>query len=160
MRHVVHGALTLLGAVLLHALIGPWLASSIFGLHVLPIAVILFAMVKGDLAGALMGTAAGIVADAFSLGVFGANGVVLTSVGFLAGWISRRINVVSPVRSFLFITLFSAFELAARVSLVAAILSEPAPWEQGRLLLPPPVMGLVGAIAFALFRRIRKTYEH
>ncbi len=105
-----------------------------------------------------MGTAAGIVADAFSLGVFGVNGVVLTAVGFLAGWISRRINVVSPARSFLFIGLLSAFELAVRVSLIASILAEPAPWDQGRLLLHPPVMGLAGAVAFALFRRIRKAY--
>ncbi len=158
MRLVLYGALTLLGAVLLHALLGPWLSASIFGLNVFPIAVILFAMVKGDLAGALMGTAAGIVADAFSLGVFGVNGVVLTAVGFLAGWISRRINVVSPARSFLFIGLLSAFELAVRVSLIASILAEPAPWDQGRLLLHPPVMGLAGAVAFALFRRIRKAY--
>ena len=158
MRLVLYGALTLLGAVLLHALLGPWLSASIFGLNVFPIAVILFAMVKGDLAGALMGTAAGIVADAFSLGVFGVNGVVLTAVGFLAGWISRRINVVSPARSFLFIGLLSAFELAVRVSLIASILAEPAPWDQGRLLLHPPFMGLAGAVAFALFRRIRKAY--
>ncbi|MGD0781584.1 MAG: hypothetical protein ABSA30_01850 [Candidatus Aminicenantales bacterium] len=159
MRGVIHGALTLLGAVLIHALIGPWLAASVSGLNVFPIAVILFAMVKGDLAGALMGTAAGIVADAFSLGVFGVNGVVLTAVGFLAGWISRRINVVSPARSFLFIGLLSAFDLAFRVGLASAVLAEPAPWDQGRLLFQPPVMGLAGAAAFALFRRIRKAYE-
>ncbi len=158
MRNILHGALTLLGAVLLHALVGPWLSASVFGFYVFPIAVILYAMIKGDLAGALMGTAAGIVADAFSLGVFGVNGVVLTAVGFLAGWISRRINVVSPARSFLFIGILSAFELAVRVSLIAAILGEPVPWDQGRLLLHPPVMGLAGAAAFALFRRIRKAY--
>ncbi len=159
MRGVIHGALTLLGAVLVHALVGPGLASSVFGFKVFPLAVILFGMVKGDLAGALMGTAAGIVADAFSLGVFGANGVVLTAVGFLAGWISRRINVVSPARSFLFIGLLSALELTLRVSLATAVLGESAPWNQGRLLFQPPVMGLAGAAAFALFRRIRKAYE-
>jgi rod shape-determining protein MreD len=147
-----------LGAVLLHSVAGPWLAASIFGLNVFPIAVILFAMVKGDLAGAVMGSLAGIVADSFSLGVFGVNGVVLTAVGFLSGWISRRINVAAPVRSFLFIGLISALELALRLSVAAAVLAEPAPWDQGRLLLQLPVMALAGAAAFALYRRIRNAH--
>jgi rod shape-determining protein MreD len=158
MRHVLHGALTLLGAVLLHALIGPWLAAFIFGLNIFPIAVILFAMVKGDLAGAVMGTAAGIAADAFSLGVFGVNGVVLTAVGFLSGWVSRRINVVAPGRSFLFIGLLSALELALRLSLSAAILAERVPWNHGWILLQPPAMALAGTVTFALFRRIRRAH--
>ena len=158
MRDVVHGALVLLGAFLLHALAGPWLAASLFGLNVFPIAVILFAMVKGDMAGAVMGSFAGIVADSFSLGVFGVNGVVLTAVGFLSGWISRRINVVAPARSFLFIGLLSALELFLRLGLSAAVLSKPAPWNQGRLLLQPLFMAAAGAAAFAVFRRIRKAH--
>ena len=157
-RDVLHGALVLLGAVLIHALVGPWLAASLFGLNVFPIAVILFAMVKGDMAGAVMGSFAGIVADSFSMGVFGVNGVILTAVGFLSGWISRRINVVAPARSFLFIGLLSALELFLRLGLSAAVLAEPAPWNQGRLLLQPLFMAAAGAAAFAVFRRIRKAH--
>jgi rod shape-determining protein MreD len=160
MRDVFHGALVLLGAVLVHALIGPWLAASIFGLNVFPIAVILFAMVKGDLAGAIMGVLAGVFADSFSLGVFGINGVVLTGVGFLSGWVSRRINVTAPIRSFLFIGLLSTLELALRLSLSAALLAESVPWNRGRLLFQPPVMALAGAASFALYRRIRKAHAH
>jgi rod shape-determining protein MreD len=158
MHDILHGALTLLGAVLIHALVGPWLAASMFGLNVFPIAVILFAMVKGDLAGAVLGTAAGAAADAFSLGVFGINGVVYTAIGFLSGWVSRRINVSAFGRSILFIGLLSGLELALRLSLSAAVIGEHVPWNRGWLLLQPPAAALAGASAFALFRRIRRAH--
>jgi rod shape-determining protein MreD len=157
-REFLHGALTLLGAVLIQSLAGPALGGSILGLNVFPIAVFLFAMVKGDLAGAIMGTAAGFVADAFSLGVFGINGLVYTAVGFLAGWVSRRINVISFIRSFIFIGVLAGLELALHSGLTAVVIAEPVPWNRGWLLLRPPAMAVAGSVAFAVFRRIRNAH--
>jgi rod shape-determining protein MreD len=157
-RNVLHGALILLAAVLLQFLAGPALADHLFGLDLFPIAVILFAMSKGDLAGAVMGVVAGLAADTFSLGVFGVSGLVLTAVGFLAGWISRRFSVTALARSFLFILLFAALDLLLRAGLAAALLSEPVPWNGGRLLFQPPAAAVIGTAALALYRRFRKTH--
>ena len=158
MRDVLHGAAVLLAAVLLQFLAGPALADLLFGLDLFPIAVILFAMSKGDLAGAVMGAAAGLAADTFSVGVFGVSGLVLTTVGFLAGWISRRFNVTALARSFLFLLLFTALDLLLRAGLGVALLSEPVPWNGGRLLFQPPAAAVLGAAVFALHRRFRKAH--
>ncbi len=55
MRDVLHGGLTLAAAFLVHAVLGGFLASSFFGLDAFLVAVLLFAIVKGDVPGAIMG---------------------------------------------------------------------------------------------------------
>lgn len=156
MRDVLHGGLSLAVAFLVHALLGRFLTASLLGLDSFLIAVLLFAVVKGDLAGAVMGAAAGLFSDAFSIGVFGISGAAYIPAGFLAGWISRRINVLGFLRSFLFLTAMAAVAVAGRVLLAAAILGEAIPWRRGLLLLRPAAAGLAGAAAFALFRRFRR----
>ncbi|MCX6560094.1 MAG: hypothetical protein NTZ26_06210 [Candidatus Aminicenantes bacterium] len=157
MRDVLHGGLILMAAFLVHAVLGRFLAASFFGVDSFLVAVLLFAIVKGDLAGAVMGTAAGLFADAFSLGVFGISGAAFIVAGFLSGWISRRINIMTFLRSFIFLTGLSALALGERLVLNAVVIAEPIPWQRGGLLLRPVATGLAGAAAFALFRRFRRT---
>jgi rod shape-determining protein MreD len=157
MRDILHGGLTLAAAFLVHAVLGRFLATTLPGVDCFLIAVLLFAIAKGDLAGAVMGAAAGLFADAFSIGVFGISGTAYIAVGFLAGWISRRINVLGFLRSFLFLTAMAAAAVAGRVLLAAAVIGEPIPWRRGLLLLSPVATGLAGAAAFSLFRRFRRT---
>ncbi len=78
-------------------------------------AVLLFAIVKGDVPGAVMGAAAGLFADAFSVGVFGISGFAYTAAGFLSGWVSRRINVMTFLRSFVFLTGLAVLALGLRL---------------------------------------------
>lgn len=158
MRDVMQGGLTLIAALLVYAVFGRWLAALSLGLNVFLLAVVLFAMVKGDLAGALIGTAAGLAADAFSVGVFGLNGVVFTAVGFFSGWVSRRISVAAFGRSFVFIGVMAVAGLFLRLGLTAAMLSERIPWSSGRILLQPPIMALAGALVFSGYRRVRGSH--
>jgi rod shape-determining protein MreD len=146
-----------MAAFLVHAVLGRFLAASFFGVDAFLVAVLLFAIVKGDLAGAVMGTAAGLFADAFSVGVFGVSGAAFTVAGFLSGWVSRRINVMTFLRSFIFLTGLSSLALGERLILNAVVIAEPIPWQRGALLLRPLATGLAGAAAFALFRRFRRT---
>jgi rod shape-determining protein MreD len=156
LRDVLHGGLTLAAAFLVHAILGGFLASSFFGLDAFLVAVLLFAIVKGDLPGAFMGAVAGIFSDAFSVGVFGISGLAFTAAGFLSGWVSRRINVMTFLRSFVFLTGLSALALGLRLGLSMVVLADPIPWLRGVLLLRPLAAGLAGAAAFALFRRFRR----
>lgn len=158
MRGVLHGGLTLLAAFLGHILFGKFLAQSAFGVNPFLVAVLLFAAVKGDLAGAIMGSGAGLVADAFSVGVFGISGAVYTVVGFLAGWISRRISVVTIVRSFVFLYILAALAIVLRLGLTAVVIAESIPWNRGRLLLQPLATALSASLVFAVFRSVRRRY--
>lgn len=158
MRGLLHGGLTLLAAFLGHILFGKILAQSAFGVNPFLVAVLLFAVVKGDLAGAIMGSVAGLVADSFSLGVFGVSGAVYTAVGFLAGWISRRINVMTIVRSFVFLFILSALAMVLRLGLTAVVIAERIPWSNGRLLLQPPATALCASLVFAVFQSVRRRY--
>jgi rod shape-determining protein MreD len=155
-RDVLHGGLTLAGAFLVHAVLGRFLASPALGVDSFLVAVLLFAIVKGDMAGAVMGAVAGLFADSFSIGVFGISGAAFIGAGFLSGWISRRINVLGFLRSFLFLAAMAAAAIAGRVLLSAAVLGEPIPWRRGLLLLRPVFTALAGALAFAVFRRFRR----
>jgi rod shape-determining protein MreD len=157
-RNVLHGGLTLAAAFVVHAVLGRFLAAALFGVDSFLIAVLLFAIVKGDLAGAVMGAAAGLFADAFSIGVFGVSGAAYIVVGFLSGWVSRRINVLGFLRSFVFLTGLSILAWAGRLTLNAVVIGEPIPWQRGLLLLRPVATALAGAAAFALFRRFRRTH--
>ncbi len=157
MRDVLHGGLTLAAAFLVHAVLGGFLASSFFGLDAFLVAVLLFAIVKGDVPGAMIGAAAGLFTDAFSIGVFGISGFAYTAAGFLSGWVSRRINVMTFLRSFVFLTGLAILALGLRLGLGMIVLADPIPWQRGTLLLRPLAAGLAGAAAFALFRRFRRT---
>lgn len=156
MRDVLHGGLTLLAAFLIHSVLGGFLFASLFGLDAFLVAVLVFAIVKGDLPGAVLGAAAGLFSDAFSIGVFGISGIAYTAVGFLSGWISHRINVLTFLRSLIFLTGLAALAIALRLGLNAVVLADPIPWQKGLLLLRPAADGLAGAAVFALFRRIRR----
>lgn len=156
MKDVLHGGLTLLAAFLVHAVLGGFLVNSIFGLDAFLVAVLVFALVKGDVPGAVLGAAAGLFSDAFSIGVFGISGIAFTAAGFLSGWISHRIHVLTFLRSLIFLTGLATLAMALRLGLNAVVLADPVPWQKGLLLLRPAAAGLAGAAAFALFRRFRR----
>ena len=156
-RDILHGAVTLLATFAFQAFLGKPLAATPFRVNIFLPAVLVFAVIKGDLAGAGMGAAAGLVADAFSVGVFGIAGTVYTLVGFMAGWISRRIHILSFLRSFILFGLLGLIGMVFRLALTAAVIAEPIPWDRGRILLQPLSTAFLAAFAFAVFRRLRRS---
>ena len=54
-------------------------------LNVLNLLVLYFAIEEGEIYGSVMGSAAGLIQDSFSIGVFGMAGISKTIMGFLAG---------------------------------------------------------------------------
>ena len=67
---------------------------NIFGLIV-----IYFAIRKGEIFGSCLGAGCGLIQDAFSLGVFGVAGLSKTILGFLAGYIAKKIDVTSSLEA-------------------------------------------------------------
>jgi len=129
------------------------------GLNVFTLAVILIGLLKGEMAGAFMGFACGLIVDAFSLGVFGIAGVANTLTGYLAGYISRKVNVLPFLRNLVFIGVLAGLELSVWMGLTALIFGEAVPFGKGLILLQPFLTALVGSLLFLGIRKIRAAHE-
>ncbi|MBM3294976.1 MAG: hypothetical protein FJY82_10675 [Candidatus Aminicenantes bacterium] len=119
---------------------------------------LLVGFIRGEIAGAWAGMAGGLVADALSLGLFGVAGIALTTAGFLAGFVSRKINVLSLGRLLGFFLALSAVSLGLWMGLAGLIYGRPGPWSGGLILVQPGANAVLAAAlerALAGFRKAR-----
>lgn len=123
---------------------------NIFGLIV-----IYFAVRKGEIFGACLGAGCGLIQDAFSLGVFGVAGLSKTVLGFLAGYIAKKIDVTPYVRNFLFIFILLGVEFFLWILLSSFIFSEKLFFGRSLYLLQPAVTAILGSLLFILLGKIR-----
>ena len=111
-QNIIRGGLTVLAAFLVFSALRQISLSLAIGVDVFTVAVIVYGVSEGEIAGAIMGMVCGLIIDAFSLGLFGLAGLSKTVTGFLAGFISRKINVQPPGRMIVFAGLLGAADLA------------------------------------------------
>lgn len=105
--------------------------------------VIFYAQKKGEVFGASLGAFGGLLLDSISTGIFGSFGIPKTIVGFLAGYIARKIDVTPyPVILFFYFGLL-ALELAIWSLLQVFVLSSPLP---GRTIIYQPVLSSLLAL--------------
>jgi rod shape-determining protein MreD len=130
----------------------------IYALNVFSIVVIHFAVKRGETSGALMGAFCGLIQDSFSVGVFGLSGISKTVMGFIAGYASRRINVVQFKKQFVFIFFLLCIELIIWSSLYSFILSERLNTAGGLLLLQPIVTALLGSLFFLFLPKLKALF--
>ena len=66
--------------------------------------IVLYSAIKnGEIYGACVGTIAGLIQDSFSIGVFGISGLAKTIMGYVAGYVSHKVNVLPYMRNLIFI---------------------------------------------------------
>lgn len=99
--------------------------------------VLYFGLTRQEVFGAVMGTVCGLLQDSLSLGVFGVGGLTKTLLGFGAGYISRKINVLSPGRTFVFVLIMAAAELVLWKFLVLFLFGERWSAAGGLVFLQP-----------------------
>lgn len=99
--------------------------------------VLYFGLTRQEVFGAVMGTVCGLLQDSLSLGVFGVGGLTKTLLGFGAGYISRKINVLSPGRTFVFVLIMAAAELVLWKFLVLFLFGEKWSAAGGLVFLQP-----------------------
>jgi len=149
--------LGLLLAVALYALLG-WLEPALVMLiNTFSILVILTAIVYGELDGAIMGTCAGLAQDALSHGVFGLAGLSLTISGFLAGWLSRKLDLRTFYKRSVFIFILSLGQLFIWTFFYYLIFRKSLLYTQPGLYLQPALTALLTAALVKLFRRVNPT---
>jgi rod shape-determining protein MreD len=137
--------------------------SIILSLNLFSLVVIYFACAKGEIYGALLGTCCGLIYDSFSLGVFGVAGLSKSITGYLAGYISSKVdmspflrNFVFFLRNFVFILVLLSFELFLWFSLYTAVLSESVDTGNGILFFQPFVTAIIGSLVFSFLRKMSR----
>jgi rod shape-determining protein MreD len=120
------------------------------------VSAVAFGVVRGRTIGMLSGTVGGLIQDAFSGGLLGLNGLSKTTVGYLAGIISRWLIVRGWAARFLFFFLASAVDLLI-LAMVGLAIERPAVIDDGvSALILCAGNGLVGTIVLGLVDRNQK----
>ena len=120
------------------------------------IVVIYFAVTKSETYGALMGTAMGLIQDSFSLGILGVSGLTKTIIGFSAGYISHKINVVPFFRNFIFLFVLMIGEIALTTFLYYFISSEYTNQLNSLNFFQPLCTAFLGSLFFLGLRMLKK----
>ncbi len=144
-------------AIGLYAFLG-WLEPALVLLiNIFAVLVMLTAIVYGELDGAIMGTCAGLVQDALSHGVFGLAGLSLTISGFLAGWLSRKLDVHTFYKRTVFVFILSLVQLIIWAFFYFLIFRKSLLYSQPVLYLQPLVTALLASALINLFRKFNPT---
>lgn len=154
MRNFVEISLGIIIAFLLYTIIGNISFSLSQLLNFFTLAVIYFAVAKGELYGACIGTVCGLIQDSFSLSVFGISGLSKTLIGFLAGMISQKINVLPLSRNFLFLFVLTSGETALSIFLYYFISAEYVSEITPLILFQPLCTAFLGSLFFLLLRKL------
>jgi len=155
LRDVIHVGAGLIAAFLLQAALQRVAAPVLLAVNVFAVTVIVFAVLKGELAGAVMGLACGLVVDSFSLGIFGLAGIANTVTGYAAGYVSRKINVLLPSRMVVFIGLMGLLDFSLWVLLTSVFFGQAVPWDRGLVFVQPLLTAVLGTLTYTLIRKLK-----
>jgi len=159
MKIGIAGGLGILAAFFVYSLLRPLSITGHVVVDVYAVAVLVFGTRHGEIPGAIMGAVCGLIVDAFSIGVFGLAGLSLTAGGFLAGFISRKINILSWARTLLFFTVLSTGMFLIWAGLNVLVGLSQIPWSGGLILLRPVTTAMAAAFFHELIRRIEARHE-
>jgi rod shape-determining protein MreD len=95
-----------------------------------------------------LGAGCGLIQDAFSLGVFGVAGLSKTILGFLAGYIAKKIDVTPYVRNFFFILILLGVDFLLWALLSSFIFSERLFLGKTLYSLQPLTTAIIGSLLF------------
>ena len=104
MRQLFEIAIAIIIALVLFAAFSYISVYLIQAINVFSLVVIYYAASKGEIHGACLGSVCGLIQDSFSLGVFGVAGIAKTIMGFAAGFVAKRINVLPASRNFVWMS--------------------------------------------------------
>ncbi len=155
LKDVLEAAAATLAAFLLYSLAGRAYPPLVLVFNAFSLVVILFSVWKGEVFGAVLGTACGLLQDSFSLGVFGVAGLSKTLLGVAAGFISRKMQVGPVLRSFVFVFVCSAGELAVWIFLYTLVFSRKMASGKALVLFQPLATAILGSAILALARRFK-----
>lgn len=153
MKNLFEAVVAVILAVVLETVLGKISAPLLFLFNAFSWVVLYFSLTRHEVFGAVMGTVCGLLQDSFSLGIFGVAGLTKTLLGFTAGFVSRKINVIPVTRNFVFLLIVSFIELALWKFLVFFLFGERLALGSGLVLLQPLTTAFIVTLAFQIARR-------
>ena len=155
-RNQAEGAVATLAAVVVYTVLGRANPGAVAFVNGFTIAVVVIAFRRGETAGALVGTVCGLIQDSFTAGVFGLSGLTKTLLGFVTGYIARKIHLGSFARLFVFLFLAGFLEWLAWVGFYMLIFGERVYARNGLLFFQPLTTAAVGSLILVVWRRLEQ----
>jgi rod shape-determining protein MreD len=146
-------------AFAIYSLLGQLNPNLIIFINTFSQVVLLAAIIYGEIEGAVMGTVAGLLEDAFSHGVFGLSGLSLTITGFLAGWFAQKINLNSLAKRSVFLFFFSLFQLLVWMIFYGLIFKKSLLYSRPGLYLQPVITAIITSLLAGLFRPAKRVID-
>ena len=156
MRNFVQIGVGIIAAFILYAFFGKISYSLPLIFNFFSILVLYFAITKGEIYGSCMGTVSGLIQDSFSLGVFGIGGLTKTIMGYAAGYVAQKVNVVPFFRNLLFIFMLMVGETGITYILYSFIYPEYVQEINPFFLFQPLGTAVLGSLIFFFIRRFKK----
>jgi len=153
------GLVLFLGLVLafvLYSLLGNLEPNLVILVNAFSILVFFSAMVYGEVEGAVMGTVAGLLQDGFSHSVFGLAGLSQTISGFLAGWLSQKLNLSTFYKRAVFVFFFSLIQLLLWVFFYFLIFKKALLYTQPALYLQPVFTSIITSSVIGFYRKLSR----
>lgn len=154
MRDIIHGVIGVAIAFILNVMMAQISPSLVILVNVFSLVLIYLAMEKGEIFGAFLGMALGLLQDSFSQGIFGVAGISKCLIGFLAGYVAQKINVTPFLRKFFFISVLIIFELLVWSGLYMVIGSGNLNQNRSLILAQPFLSSLIGCLVFPYVKKI------
>ncbi|MDD8019710.1 MAG: rod shape-determining protein MreD [Acidobacteriota bacterium] len=148
--------LILVLAFVLYSLLGRLSPDLVVLINTFSLAVLLSAMIYGEVEGAVMGTVAGLLEDSFSHSVFGLAGMSLTITGFLAGWISHKVDLNSFGKRTAILFFLSLFQLLIWAILYGLIFKKSLLSSRPGLYFQPVMNAIIASLLVGLFHPVKK----
>lgn len=158
MRTFIEISVSIIAAFVFNIILSRLFSSLVPSFNFFSLVVIYFAVARGEILGACLGTFCGLIHDSFSLGVFGLSGLSKTITGFLAGYISRKIDINPPLRNFFFISILIFVELILWIFLYSFVFSERLNIGSGWIFFQPLGTAFLGVFLFRFLRKFKISY--
>lgn len=156
MRDFIKIVLSIIVVIFLYTSLGKIFPSLIYLFNFFSLVVIYFAIRKEEILGACLGAACGLIQDSLSLGVFGVSGLAKTVTGYLAGYLSKKIDLLSILRIFVFIFLLVSVEFILWTLVYSFVFSEKISIGKGLLIFQPLSTALLGSFIFSMLGATKK----
>ncbi len=159
MKDALRTLAAIIGAFVLFTILSRISYHLALAFNLLSVVVLYFAVLRGEIYGAVTGMFCGLLHDSFSLGVFGVMGIAKTISGYTAGHVAKKIDIVQFSRRYAFFAVVLALELLVWGLLYGAVFSQTPHFGNGLLLLQPLLSALVAAGIFPLIGWINLRLE-
>lgn len=155
MRDFIEVSTGIIFAFVIYLILGKISISLVQLFNIFGLVVIYFGIKKGEIFGAFLGAGFGLIQDSFTIGVFGVAGLSKTIIGFISGYVPRRIDVMPFFRCSLFTFILLSLDLVLWTFLSSFLFSEKIYIGKSLYTFQPLATVILGSLLFLFLRKLK-----